>query len=59
MMTVDAITDTFDMSYLDDEPIVSGTYVASPHLEGTPHAHVVTLLTFSQATYGLTLLASR
>jgi len=33
--------------------------VTSLHLEGTPHAHVVTLPTFSPATYSLTLLSSR
>ncbi len=59
MTTIDAITDTSDMTYRDDEPIAPGTYVTSPHLEGTPHVHVVTLPTFSLATCGITLAASR
>jgi hypothetical protein len=59
MMTIDSISGTFDTTFLDDEPIASGTYVISSYMEGTPHAHVVTLPTFSPATYGLILLASR
>ena len=59
MMIVDSITNTFDTTFLDDEPIASGTYVTTSHLEGTPHTHVVNLPTFSPATYSLTLLASR
>jgi hypothetical protein len=58
-MTVDSMTNTQHTTFLDDEPIASGTYLTSTHLEGTPHAHVITLLTLSPATYGLTLLASR
>jgi hypothetical protein len=58
-MTIDSFTSTHDTTFLDDEPIASGTYLASKHLKGTPHAHVITLPTFSSATYGLTLLASR
>jgi len=58
-MTVGPIIDTCDTTFLDDEPIASGTYLTSKHLEGTPHAHVVTLPTYSPAIYGLTLLASR
>jgi len=59
MMTVDSVSNTFHTTFLEDEPIASGTYVTSTHLEGTPHAHVVTLSKFSPASYGLTLLASR
>ena len=58
-MIVDYFTNTQDTTFLDDEPIASGTYFTSTHLEGTPHAHVITLPTLSPATYGLTLLASR
>ena len=59
-MTIDATTDTHDTTFLDDNRNASGTYVTSPHLEGTPHAHIVTIPTcLSSATYGLTLLASR
>jgi hypothetical protein len=59
MMTVGSITNTFDTTFLDDEQIASGTYVTSPHLEGSPRVDVVTLPTFSPTAYGLTLLASR
>ena len=59
MMTVDTMKNTFDTTFLDDEEIASGTCVTSSHMEGTPHAHVVTLPTFSTAAYGLTLPASR
>ena len=59
MITIDSMNNTFDTTFLDDEEIASGTYVTSPRLEGTPHAHVVTLPKFSPATYGLTLMASR
>jgi hypothetical protein len=59
IITLDSMNNTFDTTFLDDEQIASGTYVTSPHLDGTPHAHVVTLPTFSPAAYGLTLLASR
>jgi hypothetical protein len=58
-MIVHSFTNTQDTTFLDDEPVASSTYMTSQHLEGTPHAHVITLLTFSPATYGLTLLASR
>ena len=58
-MTIGPIMDTRNSTFLDDEPIAPGTYLTSTHLEGTPHAHVITLPTFTQATYGLTLLASR
>ncbi len=58
-MTVDSMTNIYDTTFLDDEPIASGTYLTSKHLEGAPHAHVITLPTFSPATYGLTLLTSR
>ena len=53
------MNNTYDTIFLDDEQIASGTCVTSHHMEGTPHAHVVTLPTFSSGTYGLTLLASR
>jgi hypothetical protein len=33
--------------------------MTSPHLEGIPHAYIVTTPTLSSAKYGLTLLASR
>jgi hypothetical protein len=59
IMTVDSFTNTHDTTFLDDELIASSTYLTSQHLEGTPHALVISLPTFSQATYGLTLLASR
>ena len=58
-MTIGPIMDTRDSTFLDDEPIASGTYLTSKHLEGTLHARVITLPTFTPATYGLTLLASR
>ena len=58
-MTVDPVMDAYDTTFLDDEPIVSGTYLNSKHLEGTSHAHMITLPTFSPATHALTLLASR
>ena len=35
MMTFDSITNTFDTTLLDDDPIASGTYVTSSHLKGT------------------------
>ena len=50
MMTFDNVNTTFDSTFLDDEQIASGTYVTSPHMEGTPHASVVNLPTFSAAT---------
>jgi hypothetical protein len=46
MMTVDSISNTFDTSFLDDEPIASGTYDTSSYMKITPHAHVVTLPIF-------------
>jgi hypothetical protein len=58
-MTVDPITDAHHSTYLDDESIESVTYMISPHLDGVPCAYVITLLTFSPAAYGLTLLANR
>ena len=59
LMTIGPIVDTRDSIFLDDEPIAAGTYLTSKYLEGTPHAHVITIPTFTQVTYGLTLLASR
>ena len=58
-MTIAHIVDTHDTISLDDEPIASGMYLTSKHLDGSPHAHMITLPTFTPATYGLTLLASR
>ncbi len=57
-MIVDAATNTQATTFLDDEPIASGTYLIAPHLEGVPHAYVVTIPTYVTTTYGLTLLAS-
>jgi len=37
--TIDSISYTFDTTFLDDEPIASGTYVTSSHLEGPPPTH--------------------
>ena len=59
MITVDNMKNTHATTFLDDKQIASGTYVASQHLEGTLHAHVATLPTFSPAAYGLTIMASR
>ena len=59
LMTIGPIMDTRNSTFLDVEPIAAGTYLTSTHLEGTPHAYVITLPTFTPATYGLTLLASR
>ncbi len=58
-MTVHPLHETQLTTYLDDERLIQSTPVTSPHLEGIPHAYIVTTLTFSLATYGLTLLASR
>ncbi len=57
-MTIAHIVDTRDTISLDDEPIASGTYLISKHLEGSPHAQVITLPTFTPAIYGIPLLAS-
>ena len=59
LMTIGPIEDICDSTFLDDEPIASGTYLTSKHLEVTPHTHVITLPTFTPAIYGLTLLGSR
>ena len=45
IMTIGPILDTRNSTFLDDEPIASGTFLTSKHLEGTPHAHVITLPT--------------
>jgi len=58
-MIVESMTNTYDTTFLDDEAIASGSYLTSKHLEGVPHAYVITISTLSLATYGLTLLASR
>ena len=38
-MTIDSFTDIHNTTFLDDEPIASGTYLASKHLEGPPPTH--------------------
>ena len=58
-MMVHPLKDTHQTTYLDDEHIIQATTMTSPRLEGVPHACIVTTPTFSSATYGLTLLASR
>ena len=58
-MMVHPLVDTRHTTYLDDERISHTRTMLSPHLECTPHAYIVTTLAFSQATYGLTLLANR
>jgi hypothetical protein len=58
-MTAHPLLDTHHTTYLDDKKISHTTSMLSPHLEGTPHAYIDTTPTFSQATYGVTLLASR
>jgi hypothetical protein len=58
-MTIHSLVDTHHTTYLDDERISQTTTMISPHLEGISHAYIVTTPTFSPATYGLTLLASR
>ncbi len=58
-MTLDPISDTHLTTYPDDEHITQETNITSPHLEGVPHAHIMTLPTCTPATYGLTLLAKR
>jgi len=57
-VTVHLLTDTHQTTYLDDEHITQTTTMTSSHLEGIPHAYIVTAPTFSTATYGLALLAS-
>jgi hypothetical protein len=59
LMTVHPLLDTHHTTYLGGDKIIHTTSMLSPHLEGTPHAYIVTTLTFSQATSGLTLLATR
>ncbi len=58
-MTLDTTPDGHATTFLDDEPIASGTYLTSPHLESAPHAYIITVPIFSTATFGLTLLASQ
>ena len=58
-MTIQPIKGTHETTYIDDGHITQTTNMPSPHLEGIPHAYIVTTLTFSTATYGPTLLASR
>jgi hypothetical protein len=45
-------------TYLVDDHITHTTNMTSPHLDGVPHAYIVTTPTFSPVWYGLTLLAS-
>ena len=59
IMTVHLLVDKHHTTYLDDGKISHTTSMLSPHREGTPHAYIVTTPTFSHATYGLTLQASR
>ncbi len=58
-MKVHPLTDTHHITYLDDERISHTMAMLSPHLEGIPHANIITTPTFSQDTHGLTLLASK
>ena len=58
-MTAHPLTDTLHTTHLDDERISHTTTKISPHLEGTPHAYIITTPKFSHATYGMTLMANR
>jgi len=58
-MIIGTTADARASTILDDEPIASGTYIASTHMESVPHAHIVTLPTYSPSTDGLILLVSR
>jgi hypothetical protein len=58
-ITVHPLLDTIHTTHLDDERIIQTTTMASPHLEGTPHAYIATTPTLFSVTYGLTLMASR
>jgi hypothetical protein len=49
-MTVDPITDTHLATFLGDENLTQETNMTSPHLEGVPHTHIVTLPTLSPHT---------
>jgi hypothetical protein len=44
---------------LDDEPVTSTTQVTPPQLDTCPYRFTVTMPTYSPATYGLLLIASR
>jgi hypothetical protein len=46
-MTFHPLVDTHHTTYLDDERISHTTTKLSPHLEGIPHAYIVTTPTFS------------
>ena len=59
IMIVHPLVDTHHTTYLDDDKISHTTSMLSPHLEGTPLAYIVTTPTYSLATNGLTLMASR
>ena len=50
LMTIEPIMDTRDTTFIDDEPIAFGTYLTPKHLEGSPHAHLITLATYTAAT---------
>jgi hypothetical protein len=58
-VAVHPLVDTHLTTYLDDERLIHAATMLSPHLEGIPHAYIVTTPIFSSATYGLNLLASR
>ena len=58
-MTVHPLMDTHLTTYLDDKHITQTTSVTSPHLEGVPHAYIITTPTFASATYGLTHFTSK
>jgi len=59
IMRVNPLTYTYLTTYSDDEHIAPEMTMTLPHLEGVPHAHIVTMPTFCPPTYGLTLLTSR
>ena len=58
-MTLHPLVEAHHATYLDDERLSQTTTMLSPHMEGIPHAYIVTTPTFSPATYGLTLLTSK
>jgi hypothetical protein len=49
-MTAHPLTGTLHTTHIDDERISHTTTMISPHLEGTPHAYIITTPTFSQTT---------
>ncbi len=58
-MPVEPATAPLFDTNIDDEATRTMTDMTSNHLEGFKHIYVVTLPMFTQATYGLTMLASR